>query len=232
MDAYIYKAALLCELCGPEIKEELDDRGVKDTGDSGDYPQGPYADGGGEADSPQHCDKCAVFLCNSLTRDGYDYVREMINDHLNHDRGELDCLNEWRSFYSDDNIFAGDPLPEEWDDFVEQYAVTALWSTNDESTPSGGNPLDDNYGLDDIAPETRKEMIADCRNFRMEPDVAKDLDGMDPTQAAHDFWLTRNGHGAGFWDRDLGDKGERLSKECKRYGSVNLYVGDDGKVYA
>ena len=25
--------------------------------------------------------------------------------------------------------------------------------------------------------------------------------GLDPTQLGHDLWLTRNGHGTGFWDR-------------------------------
>jgi hypothetical protein len=51
-------------------------------------------------------------------------------------------------------------------------------------------------------------------------------------RAGHDFWLTRNGHGAGFWDRGLGDLGERLSKAAKVYGEVYLYPGDDGKVYS
>lgn len=39
------------------------------------------------------------------------------------------------------------------------------------------------------------------------------------------------GHGAGFWDRGLGEVGDALSKACEPYGSVDLYVGDDGKIY-
>ena len=46
-----------------------------------------------------------------------------------------------------------------------------------------------------------------------------------------DFWLTRNGHGAGFWDRGLGSVGDELTKNAKPFGSVDAYVGDDGKVY-
>ena len=49
--------------------------------------------------------------------------------------------------------------------------------------------------------------------------------------AGHDFWLTRNGHGAGFWDRGLGEVGDRLSNACKAFGSYDLYIGDDGKIY-
>ena len=44
--------------------------------------------------------------------------------------------------------------------------------------------------------------------------------------------LTRNGHGAGFWDRGLGALGERLTRAAKSHGSVDLYVNDDGKVDA
>lgn len=47
--------------------------------------------------------------------------------------------------------------------------------------------------------------------------------GVDPTQAGHDFWLTRNGHGAGFWDRpkiygeELADQLTRASIACGEY---------------
>ena len=50
-------------------------------------------------------------------------------------------------------------------------------------------------------------------------------------QTAHDFILTRNGHGAGFWDRGYGAPGDRLTAAAKAYGSLNAYVGDDEKVY-
>lgn len=49
--------------------------------------------------------------------------------------------------------------------------------------------------------------------------------------AGIDFWLTRNGHGAGFWDRGLGDVGTRLTCAAHNYGSVDLYAGDDGLIY-
>ena len=49
--------------------------------------------------------------------------------------------------------------------------------------------------------------------------------------AGHDFWLTRCGHGAGFWDRGVGETGERLTKAAEKFGNVDLCVGDDGKIY-
>lgn len=50
-------------------------------------------------------------------------------------------------------------------------------------------------------------------------------------QAGGDFWLTRNGHGAGFWDRGLGELGERLSKAAKAFGGSDLYIGDNEGIY-
>jgi hypothetical protein len=115
------------------------------------------------------------------------------------------------------------------DTFTKQYIITALWSSNDESTPEGGDPMDKNYSIEDIGPETLAKMVADCAKFQADnaEDIASDL-----SRAGHDFWLTRNGHGAGFWDGDWPEAGDRLTEACKAYGEVTLYVGDDGKVYA
>jgi hypothetical protein len=77
--------------------------------------------------------------------------------------------------------------------------------------------------------------IADCR--RLQDTQVAELGtayttGYTPRQAGIDYWLTRNGHGAGFWDRDLGDVGDRLTAAAEADGMVDLYVGDDGRIYA
>lgn len=117
------------------------------------------------------------------------------------------------------------------DRFTEAYIECALWSSTDNSNDQGGAPLDDNYGLDDIAEETLLQAKEDCEAFQRDnwDDIDRSRESLE--QAGHDFWLTRNGHGAGFWDRGLGDIGERLTKASKVYGSVDLYIGDDGKIY-
>jgi hypothetical protein len=56
--------------------EALATHGAQSTEDSDTWPQGPYDSGGGEADTPQHCDQCGVFLENPLTSDGDDYLLE------------------------------------------------------------------------------------------------------------------------------------------------------------
>ena len=45
--------------------------------------------------------------------------------------------------------------------------------------------------------------------------------------AGHDFALTRNGHGTGFWDRGLGTIGDMLSDEAKTYGSHSVIIKVD-----
>lgn len=113
--------------------------------------------------------------------------------------------------------------------FLAAYIACALWSSNDESTPSGGEPLDENYSSDDLAPETLSAMAADCEKFQAENEEALANAG-DDGQNGHDFWLTRNRHGAGFWDRGYGEIGEKLSEAARAYGECNLYVGDDGLI--
>lgn len=131
--------------------------------------------------------------------------------------------------YFDENIDKFDP-------FTLAYIECALWSTNDESNESGGDPLDENYGPEDIAAETLETMLADCKRFQEEnfDDIAAGPDGPDYSnweRAGHDFLLTRNGHGAGFWDGDWPEEvGERLTEASKAFGEVNLYVGDDGLI--
>ena len=104
MNAYIYRAALYCEPCALPIAVEcytgtLD---LPTAYDSDVRPQGPYPDGGGEADTPQHCDACGVFLENPLTTDGREYVRtELELDSLGIRRVDRNqTTRTWADFYA------------------------------------------------------------------------------------------------------------------------------------
>lgn len=108
------------------------------------------------------------------------------------------------------------------------YMTCALWSSTDES----GDPLDDKYSIDDLSPTAAAHMMSDVAAFVKANEALLITTPLDDEQIGHDFWLTRNGHGAGFWDRGLGEVGDRLTKACKAFPEINLYVGDDGKIYA
>jgi hypothetical protein len=122
----------------------------------------------------------------------------------------------------------------ELDEFTKGYIVCALWSTTDHSTESGGDPLDQNYDEDDIATESLAEIIETCKDFQqanaelLNQYVEK---GRSMDHAGHDFWLSRCGHGTGFWDRGFGEVGDKLDNAAEVYSGCDITVGDDGKLY-
>jgi len=84
--------------------------------------------------------------------------------------------------------------------------------------------------VDDMSFDFVTRAIKDCAIFETAHDREIDSAYMS---AGHDFWLTRNGHGAGFWDGDWPkDEGERMTATSKAFGETNVYVGDDGLIYA
>jgi len=102
MDAYIYKAALYCSDCAEVIRQGRDvhmwPRVMQE--DSEYVPRGLYRNGGGEADTPQHCDACGRFLENPLTPDGTRYVIEKLVEHARDGNGDAKVLMEWAKFYN------------------------------------------------------------------------------------------------------------------------------------
>ena len=116
------------------------------------------------------------------------------------------------------------------DTFTRAYIEAAMWTlTNNDS-----EPCDDLTTLEDIAPSTILAAIRDCKAFREQAGTL--LDESDESQAGHDFLLTRDGHGVGFWDRDEDTypndpKGEKLTELAHSFGESNWCVGDDGLVY-
>lgn len=109
------------------------------------------------------------------------------------------------------------------------YLKCALWS----SANDDGEPLDDTFTPEDVAEDSIITAESDLHAFASK--AGNLLDGADMGQVAHDLWLTRNGHGAGFWDRPEvyggQDNADALSEIAAEMGEVYAYVGDDGRVY-
>ena len=113
--------------------------------------------------------------------------------------------------------------------FVRAYLECVLFTDNDESDESGGEPLDRNYSIEAFDEDSIARARADCEAFQTIMADDLELTGCDDEQAGHDFWFTRNGHGVGFWDRGY-DKpiAERLTAMCKRFGEVwSTTYGDE-----
>ncbi len=114
MDVFIYDADIYCEACGRELRRIKADDRTLNRHDSEDWPMGPYPDGGGEADCPQHCgsgpdclnainwidgSKAGAFLENPLTEEGVAYVRELL-DEVTGRPNEVTAL--WADFYREE----------------------------------------------------------------------------------------------------------------------------------
>lgn len=108
--------------------------------------------------------------------------------------------------------------------FTRDYLVCALWSSTDDN----GEPLDDGGYV--FAAKVAEALTAEALKFYWDNE---DDCRADPGQAGHDLWLTRNRHGAGFWDGDWPhDVGGRLTDASDAVGGIDLYVGDDGMIHA
>lgn len=121
------------------------------------------------------------------------------------------------------------------DQFTRAYIAAALWATVDDND----EPLDVNYSAEDLAEETLVRIASDCERFQHDNGdliVSENCNYQTysaEVYAGYDFFLTRNGHGCGYWDGDWEKTvGERLTEAARKFGEFNLYVGDDGKLYA
>lgn len=102
------------------------------------------------------------------------------------------------------------------------YLMALVWADALEGEPYLG-----------IADSVRKTAQEDCAAFlKMVEEAEIDDSKWTDEQFGHDFWLTRQHHGAGFWDRGLGRPGEQLTALAQTFASQHVSVGDDGLLYA
>lgn len=122
--------------------------------------------------------------------------------------------------------------------FITAYIECALWSSTadgspeqQEADPNHKGSFDSSFldlGYTDLDPELQKHVEEQCAEFF---EAYNDYFGHNVEQAGHDFWLTRNGHGAGFWDRGHnywpGDpSGQLLTSAAKPYGTEDWYLNE------
>jgi hypothetical protein len=109
--------------------------------------------------------------------------------------------------------------------FLADYVRCALWSSTDDN----GIPLDRDYSPEDFSDEAWEQMRSDCEAFYLAYESAVLT---NVSRAGHDLWLTRNRHGAGFWDGDWSEPYDKiLTDAAHKMGECDLYVGDDEKIH-
>ncbi len=121
--------------------------------------------------------------------------------------------------------------------FTNAYVECLMWSeyhyaTEEDFSEGIATPFDE---VDAILSRSAIEWIEmDCRSFY--DDCASLWSGLwTDEQAGHDFCLTRNGHGAGFWDRSYGGDaldtvGAILTERCRPYGTMSLGIDQNGQI--
>lgn len=123
----------------------------------------------------------------------------------------------------------------ELDEFTHGYIACALWLADENPGSGEWDKFDEFFAR--LDPQTLERIVSDCEKFQLENltllETAYRTDNFQNTvvQAGHDFYLTRNHHGSGFWDGDWEEFGEQLSAASKKFGEFNLYVDEDEIIF-
>lgn len=202
-----------------------------------------------ESDSPNHCPNCGVLLEEDMTDQGLEYIRaEIVQDLSGSQRIGLDeesAAYAWHQRWGDQ--IKSDLLTSEQretldeildeEEILQHYLIAQVWTgILDFMTGTyeqGGEPLVSDGLLDlvmtpeQLPEEIRKTAAEEVSSFVSQ--VSEYLhywelpEGLTSEQLGHDFSLTRNHHGAGFWDRGWEELGDWLTRISQAMGSCSLY---------
>jgi len=90
----------------------------------------------------------------------------------------------------------------------------------------------ESFSREDIEPDSLIRAYQDIKEFiRLAGDEAVNeaINEKGFEQLGHDIWLTRNGHGAGFFDHSY-DNEQKLMDAAHALKEVDLYINDDMKL--
>lgn len=115
---------------------------------------------------------------------------------------------------------------------VDQYLETVIWADLSD------DPLGRRFNIADFSDHARSQAEDELERFKNEASRVIAIlkrEGETPGMSRWpiDFWLTRNGHGAGFWDRPelYGEAGaEAFTALSHAAGECYVYVADGGEL--
>lgn len=162
---------------------------------------GDYDDGGaywgGPPNDPLYCARGDGFL--DFTRAKNQIEAEV---HLQDQNCQINIVR-------DDNEIVNS--------FVEGYLICAAWA----DAPEGSNARFSKRAKEQALVDCQ-DFIATCRELFFEA-----LEWRDAEHLGHDFWLSRCGHGTGFWDRaelEVDGIGDDLHAKAEVFRGVSLYA--------
>ena len=103
---------------------------------------------------------------------------------------------------------------------LPHYLECAIWA----DPPIDDDGIETAQGLD-FSPCAEELALADCMRFAgINWEMIKEC---IPEQVGHDLWLTRNRHGAGFWDRPEiyggQENADALTESANSFGSRDIF---------
>jgi len=111
---------------------------------------------------------------------------------------------------------------------LKQYIATALWA----ETGDDNQPLDDKFDFDSVSEQMREKCICEIEWFTEKAsthinEILYHAENSDECmdKIMHDLWLTRNHHGAGFWDGDY-EHGDELTDIAQLLGEAYIFTPD------
>jgi hypothetical protein len=152
------------------------------------------------------------------------------------------CLNEFvnsklmvENSLKDFNISEKDLL-----EILNGYLEAALWTEEERLKDDYENEFNysedidlGSFSVDDLDDNSKIQAYIDINRFIWDSGVDAIKEAIDTNglfKLGMDIWLTRNGHGAGFFDHSYENE-ESLMKSAEKLKGVDLYLGDDLKLY-
>jgi hypothetical protein len=119
--------------------------------------------------------------------------------------------------------------------FADGYVEGVAWANvafEDDSLDGGLEDVELPTDVEEMLRQDARDFLSDEHVVRLVRAAVRRLPGYGFEAAGIDYALTRNGHGAGYWDRGLGMLGEALTQLARPYGSRYLMVSLDGSIQA
>jgi hypothetical protein len=128
------------------------------------------------------------------------------------------------------------PTWNQLDGFVRGYLEAALWTSEPEDRVTSGEFTKGQDYYARVTKQSVKQAQKDCAAFQEQNARDLELAECKPGREGHNFWLSRNGHGSGFFDEHsqttCAEKlidtcncpyhaCQRLQRAASRFGEVN-----------
>lgn len=109
---------------------------------------------------------------------------------------------------------------------THHYLYAALWTEE----------LEAKFDVEDFMPTTVGHAAKDIQEFIHKAGdllvpYAEHFGDKASEQLGHDFWLSRNGHGAGFFDHKLGGVEQQLQDIARKFPERHVWDSETGTLF-